>query len=363
LRWVLLLVVAGAALRFTLAARAEELRADERYRYGEIARSLRDGEGFAIAGHPTAQSLPLWPALLALMPAPPAGRYLAALLSSLALPVAWLVARRLGGPRTALLALALLAIDLDQAQLGASLLAEPLFTLLLLLFALAWVSGRLLPAAAALALAALTRPEAALLPFALAAGGREWRRPLVLVAAVALALLPWTLRNARVFGTFVPFTTTGGVTLHSGMNEGELGLPFRKRGQGRAAEYLHARELAREGEVAYDRAKAREALSFARARPGAALGLTAAKLAQLWTPLQRKGSSAVYAAAVLLAWWAVLVRRVRLRPALIGPMLLVMTLVGAVFLALPRYRAPYHPYVFTLAAAGLLAARPAAKTG
>jgi hypothetical protein len=27
-----------------------------------------------------------------------------------------------------------------------------------------------------------------------------------------------------------------------------------------------------------------------------------------------------------------------------------MTLVGAMFLAIPRYRAPYHPYIFILAA-------------
>lgn len=354
MRWALLLVLVGAVLRFRYAATAEELRDDERYRYAEIARSLREGEGFSIAGRPTAQSMPLWPGVLSLLPAATHGRWLAALFASLALPVAWLVAKKLAGPRAALLALALLAVDPDSALLGGSLLAEPLFTLLLCLFALAWAHGRLFWAAAALALATLTRPEAALLPFAFALLGLEWRRPLVLLVAVAIALTPWALRNDREFHAFVPFTTTGGITLHSGMNAKELDLEFRKQGQGRAAEYRHAHDLARSGiEVSYDREKGREAVAFARERPGAALGLVASKLVQLWTPLQRKGTSAVYALGVVLAWWA-LWRRVRFRPALLGPMLLVMTVVGAAFLAIPRYRAPYHPYLFILAASVVL---------
>jgi hypothetical protein len=93
-----------------------------------------------------------------------------------------------------------------------------------------------------------------------------------------------------------------------------------------------------------------EALAFARERPAAAAGIVMSKLVQLWTPLQRKGTSAVYALATLLAWWAVW-RRVRFARPLVGPMLVVMTLVGVMFLAIPRYRAPYHPCVFLLAAA------------
>jgi len=353
-RWAIPLILVGAALRFLLAATAgPELRDDERFRYLEIAHCLREGEGFSIAGKPTAQSMPLWPCMLSLLPEGTQGRWLAALFSSLALPVAWLLAKRLARPRVALLALAFLAVDLDQANLGASILGEPLFTLLLLLFALAWVHGRVRWAAPALALAVLTRPEAALLPFALAAFGREWRRPLVLLLAVAVAVAPWAYRNQRAFGAFVPLTSTAGIAFHSGMNASDLELPFRKRGQGRGlpdAKYPPARELAGQGiEVTYSREKGREAIAFARERPGGAALLTVGKLVQIWTPLQRKGTSWVYAVAVLLAWRA-LWCRVRFVPAIVGPMLVVMTIVGAVFLAIPRYRAPYHPYLFLLAA-------------
>jgi hypothetical protein len=92
---------------------------------------------------------------------------------------------------------------------------------------------------------------------------------------------------------------------------------------------------------------------FAADHPGDALSITAAKAMLLWTPVQRKGNAAVYALATLLAWWAI-VRGVRFKTPLVGPLLAVMTFVGLVFLAIPRYRAPYHPYVFLLAAAVLV---------
>jgi hypothetical protein len=361
LRWVLAPLVIGCALRFYLAYDTTELRDDERYRYLEIAKNLRDGRGFAIRGHPTAQAMPLWPATLALWPLKP--HYLNALLSTLALPLAWLLARRLAGPRAALVVLGLMAVDLDQAVLGGSALTEPLLTALLLGFALAWAHARTLPAAAALGLAVLTRPEVFLLPFALALFSREWKRPALLLAAVVIAITPWALRNAVSLDAFVPFTTMGGVTLRAGMNPEEEKLPFRKRGQSRGMKFRSGVELAATGtEVAYSREMTADALRYARDNPGSALTLVASKAMLLWTPVQRKGTSAVYALAILGAWWA-LVKRVRFRPPLVGPLLCVMTLVGLMFLAIPRYRAPYHAYVFLLAAGGIVRERTVAFQG
>lgn len=352
MRWALIPLVLGCALRFYLAWDAGELRDDEKYRYLEIASNLREGRGFAIHGHPTAQAMPLWPAALAVWPLK--AHYLNALLSTLALPLAWLLARRLAGTRVALVVACLMAADLDQAVLGGSALTEPLLTVALLGFALAWAYGRALPAAVALGLAVLTRPEACLLPFALALFSREWKRPAVLLAAVVIAITPWAIRNAVTLRAFVPFTTMGGVTLRAGMNPEEEKLPFRKKGQSRGMKFRSGVELAETGtEVAYSREMAGAALRYAGSDPGSALTLVAAKAMLLWTPVQRKGTSAVYALAILAAWWA-LIRRVRFQPALVGPLLCVMTLVGLTFLAIPRYRAPYHAYVFLLAASGLV---------
>ncbi|NJN14196.1 MAG: hypothetical protein HC813_00575 [Planctomycetes bacterium] len=81
-----------------------------------------------------------------------------------------------------------------------------------------------------------------------------------------------------------------------------------------------------------------------------ALGITAAKAALLLTPMQRKATSAVYALATILAWVALLRRKVRFQLPLVAPLLAVMLFVGLLFLAIPRYRAPYDPFVFLVAA-------------
>lgn len=355
MRWVLVPLVLGCALRFYLAWDAGELRDDEKYRYLEIAKNLQEGRGFAIRGHPTAQAMPLWPAALAVWPLK--AHYLNALLSTLALPLAWLLARRLAGARVAFVVACLMAVDLDQAVLGGSALTEPLLTVLLLGFALAWAYGRTLPAALALGLAVLTRPEVFLLPFFIALFSREWKRPAVLLAAVVVAIAPWAIRNAVTMHAFVPFTTMGGVTLRAGMNPEEEKLPFRKKGQSRGMKFRSGVELAETGtEVAYSREMTGDAVRYAWSNPGSALTLVAAKAMLLWTPVQRKGTSAVYALAVIVAWWA-LIKRVRFKPALVGPLLCVMTLVGLTFLAIPRYRAPYHAYVFLLATGAVVRER------
>jgi hypothetical protein len=267
--------------------------------------------------------------------------------------LAWRVANRLAGPKVALAVLVFMAVDLDQVVLAGTILTEPLYGFMVLLFALAWVEKRILYAAFALALAVLVRPEAFLFPFAILVWDRSLPRAGILIGACVVALLPWWMRNADAFGTFVPFTTTGGMTAIAGMNEGEEDLAFRRKGQGRAPNWKeHINVAPDRDEVADDRELTRQAMAYARANPLRALELTAAKAMLLWTPVQRKGTSAVYALAVLFAWWAIF-KRVRFKPPLVGPLLLVMTLVGLCFLAIPRYRAPYHALTFLLAAAAV----------
>lgn len=346
-------LAAALGLRVFFAWRAEELREDERYRYAEIAANLREGRGFAIQGNPTAQAMPLWPTVLSCLPGQVKPHYLAAGLSALAVLLAWLLAKAHLPPRAAFLVLAAMALDLDQAKLGGTILTEPLFTVLLLLFALAFTKGWTAAAAGLLGLAVLTRPEAFLVPLALAAFLREWKRPLALLAGVAAAVTPWAWRNAAEFGAFVPFTTTGGITLNAGMNETEAALPFREAGQGRGKRFREALVMARERtEVADDRELARQAVAYALEHPLEALRITAAKAVLTLTPVQRKGQSFVYALATLALWWGVLRRRPR-PPSFVLALVAVMVFVCLAFLALPRYRAPYHAFLFLAVAPAL----------
>jgi 4-amino-4-deoxy-L-arabinose transferase-like glycosyltransferase len=109
--------------------------------------------------------------------------------------------------------------------------SEPLF--LLLLLAAGWLllaaadrpsSNLALLAGASVALASLTRPSALALAPLLAAPLADRRYPLRVrghVAASALlgfllALAPWTLRNAAVYGEFVPVNDAGGSAFYQG---------------------------------------------------------------------------------------------------------------------------------------------------
>ena len=75
-----------------------------------------------------------------------------------------------------------------------------------------------------------------------------------------------------------------------------------------------------------------------------------------FTPLQRKGQSFVYALATLAFWWVV-ARRAGPRTPLAWAAVAVMLFVCVAFLALPRYRAPYHAFFFLVAFAPLVRQR------
>jgi 4-amino-4-deoxy-L-arabinose transferase-like glycosyltransferase len=139
-----------------------------------------------------------------------------ALLGTLAVALAGLIALQLWDRRVALAAMALVAVDLPLVLVGGSLMSETLFVALVLgavaaaLRArtarrpIAWAAG----AGLLTGLAALTRPTALVLalPLGIAVAGRPRRpvMPLVLVAAIVLTVAPWTARNAVQMHAFIP---------------------------------------------------------------------------------------------------------------------------------------------------------------
>jgi 4-amino-4-deoxy-L-arabinose transferase-like glycosyltransferase len=239
-----IIIALAVALRvvFWIGAigRAAPLRGDE-ISYDAIARSLVSGSGFAVErGEPTASRPPLYPIVLAGVyriagARVPAGRTLQILLGASIVLLTYALARRLFGEAAALLAAALAAASPSLIFMSAYLLSENLYLVLLLLF-LILVSrararklslGACAAGGALLGLACLTRPNA--LPLALFSAGaylclgagafpRKLVRTAALLAAVALVILPWAVRNEMRFGAFVPFTTHGGMTFYQGNN-------------------------------------------------------------------------------------------------------------------------------------------------
>lgn len=233
---VLALVAFGGALRWTIAERSYPVRTmgDERY-YVRTAQTISRANkhyfaglgGPAYAWRPPAHS---WLLSLVIDRQEPNDYRplvrLQVLLGTAVVAASWLLGRALFAPATGLLAAAATAVSPALVSFSHYLWSESLFALLITL-ALALIAlvqrrrGWLLAALAGLVLgaAALTR-ELALGVAVVGAcwwwvtAGRGGRARATLLGAILLActaavVLPWSLRNQRILGRFVPIATVG----------------------------------------------------------------------------------------------------------------------------------------------------------
>lgn len=245
----LAIVALGLGLRLDYAIRAPNHPVDDARAYARISGALYRGEGFTQGEGPGYRHLlpassysPGLPLLTAGLyevfgsADEEAARIVFALIGALAVPLAFFLGRRLGGPTAGLIAMAPIAIYPALLEYGGMLMTEPLATtvlagaLLCLLRAcelrrpLPWVGAGLL-----LGALAMLRPEYSLLIPLLPAlallrlyrGEGRFRRGLLLGPALALGLaclvvLPWTVRNFIVFDRVVPISTGGGQVLYEG---------------------------------------------------------------------------------------------------------------------------------------------------
>jgi hypothetical protein len=178
----------------------------------------------------------------------------------------------------------------------------------------------------------------------------------LLLAGLAVALTPWTIRNWNVTGHFVATTLWAGPSLYDGLHEGATGasdMAFIETDgiYGRLSEYDA------------DRHYRDEAGRFVRVHPGQTLVLAAKKFARFWNPAPNSaqfGHWTIVLASLLSAlplWvlagyggWSARACLPRwLIPA--GPALY-FTLVHLVFIGAPRYRLPAEYPLVVLAAAG-----------
>ena len=160
-------------------------------------------------------------------------RILLALLSSLAIPLSYLLGKRLAGETAGLTGAAAVAFYPTLIGDSAMLLTEPLAgtlliaAVLVLLIARDRGSGRLWLASGALfGLTAMVRPEylgilfvVALLSWFVRKSGslsRSLLGPAALLVGALLVVAPWTARNLVDEGRLVPLSTGGGQTLFAG---------------------------------------------------------------------------------------------------------------------------------------------------
>jgi 4-amino-4-deoxy-L-arabinose transferase-like glycosyltransferase len=211
------------------------------------------------------------------------------------------IGARIAGERAGVIAAAIAAVYPPLVWICAYALSEALFATLALA-CVWWLMptldapllppergwGRLVLGGALIGLAVLTRPAMLFfLPFALLLGLRiRVAFAAAILAGTLAVVLPWTARNAAVYGRFVLVASEGGVTFWTGnhrdaQGEGDLAAnphlkllnrQFRERHRGLTEEELEP--------IYY-----REALNFIAEAPVRWLGLVAKKLFYTWVPI------------------------------------------------------------------------------
>ena len=190
--------------------------------------------------------------------------------------------------------------------------------------------------------------------------GRRWHavRGVVLVAlGVVLVMAPWWVRNARIYGRFVPTALWAGASLYDGLNP-------RATGASDMDGFMIAPDIWPLDEEAQDAELKRRAVAFARSHPGRSLELAAIKLGRFWSPWPnaegfRSLPVNVASAAVTLPVFALIAlgvwdrrRDPRALVLLAGP-LVYFCLLHTIFASSMRYRIPAIIPALGLAAIGV----------
>lgn len=366
---------------------------DERLHW-ELGRNLATRFELVSEDGRRAARMPVYPALLAAceplgLRGVLAARLLQALCGALTAVIVMRWVASAGGVRAGRIAGTLAAVDPFAIFFVNLLLTEVIFSLLLALALWqTWRVGtrrglalrKIVVGSAALAAAALTRPETIfLLPvvwLVLAIFALSRRAVIAFVACsfalTLIALGGWAVRNAQVLGAPVWLSTNGGVTLYDGLGPQARGDSDQSFLQGLPA-------LNHLNEVERDRALTRAAWSEALADPARVARLAWVKLRRTWSLLPnvaeyRSGAAASAGAGytgVLLGLAMIGAARV-LRSRDLGARgtlllaaapIFVITLLSCVFVGSVRYRVPVMPMLAVCGASAFGSARVGEDTG
>jgi 4-amino-4-deoxy-L-arabinose transferase-like glycosyltransferase len=389
------IVAVGLALRVDSALEPLDVRpGTDSAVYASVAEQLYENQRFALPGSASpydwSPGAPLFYASIYYATGgvhPGIVRLVVALLGALTILLVYLIGRRLAGPAAGLVGAGLLAIYPVTIFFGGKLMSEPLATLTLagavLSFFWAGDPGRsrwawALPGLL-LGLTAFARPEylAFVLVFALLALFRGGLVPaLVLAAAFALPIVPWTAHVSSVEGRFIPISTGGGKALFIGTYLPGDGLhldvkrELLRQFEGR--EDIPASELSRismtpllnrvaskypdlDRDAALQRIGRENAERYLTGQPLDFASMVGGKMWHMWHGSGAAGRSTygtVFQFTVLalaLAGLALLAVRRRWEVLLIAALLLGVTVLGGLLLAGTRRNVTLMPLVMALA--------------
>ncbi len=372
----------GFVLAFPQIGRIEGMDAFE---YHRIAVNLLDGRGYSQDGtHPTIFVAPGYPIFLAGIYAvfgqdPYRAKAVQTFLGALLILIAYGFAREVLPRWGAVLVAWIVAVFPDLVVISNYLYTEnlfvPLFLLSLWLTHRAWRKQSLALAGLAgltFALATLTRGTSMLLPVLFAGlylllDRFRWRTvalSAVLVAVFVAGMVPWTLRNKREFGAFIPVAVGTGDVLFTGNY-----LPFDGEYRYEATRALIDSLTLGMPLVERDQVLRKAALTSIKAHPAATAWLTFRKFFRFWLRIYENVPSGkprqtnwLISLPLALSYYPLLllslvgVWAVRIGWRQWADVLLTLLYFGgihAVLLPIPRYRMPIIPLMAMLAVAAV----------
>jgi 4-amino-4-deoxy-L-arabinose transferase-like glycosyltransferase len=412
-------VIVALLLRLAVVVADSGYRpSNDAFEYDYYGGSIAAGEGYGRSGYllqggPAAIRGPGYPYLLGAVYAASddsrdAARIVNALLGALSVLLVYLLAKRIWGRRTGLLAAAFTAVFPPLVLLSRDLVSESLFIPLELGAILCVLefrrSGRTwrwaLGAGALCGLAILTRNTGVVLTIPIAIGlwggghrspGSAFAAPAAAIATALVVVTPWLLRDAAEFGRFVPVTTSGGIALSGTYNDASY-ADSSTHGAWRnpqvVPEFTHLFVEPGRDEADVDQILRREALDFASAHPGYVATTSFWNVLRLFelsgdSVVEQRGRSvedrgigsttplaeriglglavplALLGAILLLRSWSAGRKRDGAPRLPTGPAFLwlvpaVMLAVAIPIAGVPRYRLPADPFLMMLAAIGVL---------
>jgi 4-amino-4-deoxy-L-arabinose transferase-like glycosyltransferase len=186
------------------------------------------------------------------------------------------------------------------------------------------------------------------------------RRAMIFAIGLIAVMSPWWVRNAGIYGRFVPTALWMGASLYDGLNPKATGASDMS--------FLYDREIWPLDEQDQDAELARRAISFAREEPGRVLRLAMVKLGRFWSPWPNADgffspARALAGAIVELPLFGLMLvggwarrRDPRVWIVLAGPMIYFCAL-HLVFASSMRYRIPAEMPALGLAAIGWMTVR------
>jgi 4-amino-4-deoxy-L-arabinose transferase-like glycosyltransferase len=382
--------------------------------YAKIADNLNEGRGFTLgpsATQPASNYSPGIPLVVTGLYKLAGGvhertaRLALALLGTLSVLFTYLIGRRLSGPGAGLIGAAAVAIYPALLEYQGMLMGEPLAATLLAAAVLAslWADAprpseparvRWLVPGMLLGALALVRPEylgvALLVSLVVLVRDRrgDWPRTLVqallVLAGVAVIVVPWTVRNAVALDRFVPISTGGGQVLFAGTylpSDGDpekVGAEVVKRHPElfgpHAVERLRLEQiLARLAAQRYPELETDKALSKmgkeqlwddVSEEPLEYAGFVVGKVARIWSHgprdvMPQPGWELLHWALVAfgLVGLIVLALRRRWEALLLATIFVTITAISALLVASPRRVLVMLPLVAALAGVGVVACR------